>query len=89
LDDYLIVLIKNNETGDAQKQPNNNIYAVNMHGNIVWNIKDIIRNNEYFPGFSIRNGENGERLMLAIDCMGKRYIINLKNLRIINVNGVK
>ena len=89
IDELLIVLLKNIETGDVTKQPINNIYAVDRNGKIVWNINDIVGNNEFFGGFYKLSEKNMDSKIVAVDCMGKRHTIDLKSMKVVETQGVR
>lgn len=84
-DGYLIVLLKNVDSGDVTKQPVDNIYAVGKNAKILWNIKDIVGENPFYGGFYIETSLSGSQYLVAVACMGKRHTIDLSNKILSNV----
>ncbi len=85
IDGLLIVMIWNTSTGDIQKQPFNNVYAVNGDGNIVWNLKDIIGNDGIYT--IIRLDEANK--LVAVEFIGMNYIIDVKNKQVVGGRAYK
>ena len=85
----VILLLENTSTGNVQKQPLNNIIAINDEGNILWKIADITKNNEYYTIFSIQHVDGEESVLMAADCMGIRYTIRLSDLKLLHKEGYR
>ena len=67
---YYVVLILNDDI------PDNNVYAINKKGEIVWNIGDIIQLS--YPEAYTSIGKEAENLSL-ISYNGIRYLLNTSN----------
>lgn len=83
----VIVLIKNTSTGDIHQQPLNNIIAVDENANIIWKISEITENNEFYSGFSIQHIHGQGNVLVASDCMGRRYTIRQSDLTLLDMKG--
>ncbi len=89
LGESVLLLLKNTSTGDVQKQPLNNILAIDEDGNILWRISDITKRNEYYQLFSIQHIDGVGRVLITVDCMGIRYKIRLSDLTLLEKRGFK
>jgi len=85
VDSLVIVRIWNSSTGDIQKQPFNNVYAVDDNGNIVWNLKDIIGKDGLYT--MIRLDETN--MLIAVEFIGMNYIIDVKNKQVVGGRAFK
>lgn len=85
----VIVLMKNASTGDIQKQPLNNIVAVDENANILWKIAELTKNDEFYPGFSIQHINDQGSVLVTSDCMGRRYTIRLSDLTLLDMKGYR
>lgn len=85
----IIVLLKNTLTGDIQKQPLNNIVAVDENANVIWKIAEITKSDEFYPGFSIQHNDEQGSILITSDCMGRRYTIRLSDLTLLDMKGYR
>jgi hypothetical protein len=85
IDDVVIVLVADSSTGDVQKQPLNNVYAIDRNGEIIWNIKDIIDRDAFFAIINVDDTKH----LIAVDAMGIRYIIDIINKKVLSAKGYK
>lgn len=69
-----IVVLENATTGKVSEQPKNNIYAIDSNAQIIWNIKDILPEDIFYPGIKI----DGDKL-IAIDVIGVHHKIDVRN----------
>ena len=84
----VILLLENTSTGDVQKQPLNNIIAIDKEGNILWRISEITKNyNVPYGIFSIQHIKGEGKVLIATDCMGIRYTIRLSDLKLLHARG--
>lgn len=81
----IIVMIWNMSTGDIEKQPFNNVYAVNGSGNIIWNIKEIIGKDGIYT--LIRQDEFNN--LVAVEFIGMNFIIDVNNKKIVGGKAYK
>lgn len=70
---------------NIKDQPLNNIYAVDQNGKIIWNIKDIIPNDDLYTGINIDS--NGS--LIANTFMGIAKIIDIRNKNVIGTKVTK
>jgi hypothetical protein len=80
VDDIIIVRVWNNTTGDIQKQPFNNIYAINQESKVIWNIKDIVIDDGIYANICL---DEFKRLV-ANEFIGKRFVIDIRTKKIIS-----
>lgn len=85
VDGLIIVMIWNVSIGDIQKQPFNNVYAVDGNGNIVWNLKDIVGKDGLYT--IIRLDEANK--LVAVEFIGMNYIIDVTNKQIVGGRAYK
>jgi hypothetical protein len=85
----IILLIKNTSTGDVQKQPLNNIIAIDENANVIWKIVELTNNDEFYPGFSIQQLDDQGSVLVTSDCMGRRYTIRLSDLILLEMKGYR
>lgn len=52
----VIILIWNQLTGDIKKQHFNNVYAIDIYGNIIWNIKEVLGSRRNSRSYSPKSG---------------------------------
>lgn len=85
VDGLIIVMIWNVSTGDIQKQPFNNVYAVDANGNIVWNLKDIVGKDGLYTIIKIDESNN----LVAVEFIGMNYIVDVNNKKIVGGRAYK
>lgn len=81
----LIVLVDNPNSTKTIDQPINNVYAVDCCGNIVWEIKDIIPEDNLY---TIIKSDKQNNLVVG-DFNGIKYTVNLNTNTVISKNGYK
>ncbi|MBN2175698.1 MAG: hypothetical protein JW731_16330, partial [Bacteroidales bacterium] len=54
-ENILIILTKNTISGDVQKQPFNNIIAIDENANVVWRISELTNVDIFYSGFYFNN----------------------------------
>jgi hypothetical protein len=85
VDEYTILFVRHICTANAAIQPLNNIYAVDLKGKILWNIRDIIRyRDELYTWFDLVPSPSDVPYMVAYDFIGCRTTIDLKTKQIID-----
>ncbi len=60
------------------EQPVNSVFAVNINGDIEWNIKDIIHNDDMYTGITV--DENGNLIVNTFAGIAKIIDINTKKI---------
>lgn len=81
----LILLLDNPNSARTIDQPINNVLAVDIKGNIVWKIKDIIKEDKLYTG--MRLDENND--LVVVEFNGINYTVNLNTKTIIKKIGIK
>lgn len=85
VDDNVIIMLWNLSTGDIQQQPFNNVYVVDGSGKILWNLKDIVGKDGLYTIISI----NESNKLVAVEFIGTRYIIDVRNRKVIEGQAYK
>lgn len=85
VDNLIIIMIWDVSIGDIQKQPLNNVYAVDKNGNIVWNLKDIVGKDGLYTAIRVNKSNN----LVAAEFIGMNYIIDVKTKQIIGGRAYK
>lgn len=76
---HLFDSLDSKDSIDISKQPFNNIYGINEHGDIEWNINDIVKNDEMYTGIKIDNNEK----LIVNTFIGVAFVIDVDRKRII------
>ena len=81
----IVHLLNGNGLNFNIKQPEDNVYAVDIDGNIIWNIKDILskngdKSNVYIISISLNEKNN----LLLNDHMGWHYEVDISKGEVIN-----
>ena len=85
VDGLVVVMLWNMSTGNIQKQPFNNVYAVDENGKIIWNLKDVIGNDGLYTMLRL---DEAKRLV-AVEFIGMNYIIDAKNKQLVGGKAYK
>ncbi len=80
----VIVVLENASSGRVSEQPQNNIYAIDSNAQLVWNIKDILTEDMFYPGVKI----DGDKL-IAIDVIGVNHKIDVLRKIELSSEGVR
>jgi hypothetical protein len=84
VDGYTIILIDHICTANQAKLMDNKIYAIDQHGNILWNIKDIISNwDDAYLWFEVINSSTEVPYLITYDYTGNTTTINLRTKEIV------
>lgn len=80
-DKYYVVLVMDDEV------PDNNIYAVDHNGTIVWNISEIIKFS--YPEAYVSMGKRGDEVLNVITYNGVEFLIDTNQDAIVGKEIVK
>lgn len=75
---FIVLLFEHNI--DISKIPLNNVYAVDHEGNIIWQINDLIKDNELYTGIRINELDK----LVINSFAGVAHIIDLVNRKVIS-----
>ena len=81
----LVILLWDKATNNIKEQPYNNVYAVNEAGVLIWNIKEITKNDAIYQLIKI----DQEGYLVAIDGLGINYTIDVENCVLVKKRGFK
>ena len=84
IDMFIIVFLHNPLSGRTRDQPKNNIYAINFNGDIIWNIKEIVHEDNLYTG--IRKEDD---ILVVINFNGLNYFIDVKTRSVLYTVGIK
>lgn len=73
LNDVFIVFLDDPTVKNVKCLPKNNIYAVNKDGEVIWQINEIIKEENLYVGVGVSNNKN----LRAIDFLGRIYDIDV------------
>jgi hypothetical protein len=85
VDDLILVLLDNPLSGNVSDQPLNNVYAIDQVGNIVWGIKEIIKEDRLYTIIRL----NEQNQLVAADFIGIKFTIDVKSKTILSKYGSK
>jgi uncharacterized secreted protein with C-terminal beta-propeller domain len=85
VDDLIVVLLDNPLSGKVSDQPMNNIYAMDQNGDIVWEIKEIIKEDRLYTIIRL----NDQNQLVAADFIGIKFTIDVKSKTILSKYGSK
>ena len=88
VEDIIIVyLFSSREMNPKNKQPFNNVYAVDINGNVLWNIKEIFEKTKYKgERVVIDIGLNEKNNLILNDHIGAYYEININKKEIVETS---
>lgn len=84
LTDILVILFDNPNSGRTKDQPINNVCAINFVGDRLWNIKDIIPEDNLYT--MIRKDGNN---IVVVDFNCVNYTIDVNKLEVIDNKWIK
>ena len=80
----VFVVLENASSGKVSEQPCNNVYAIDCNAQLLWNIKDILAEDIFYPGIKI-DGDN----LIVIDVIGINHRIDVSKRTEISKEGVR
>lgn len=84
LNDILIIVLENASSGRISEQPQNNIYAIDSNAHLIWNIKDILHEDVFYPGIRVEGNT-----LIAIDVIGINHKIDINSKTELSREGIK
>ena len=86
-DTIIVYLSSSREKKKKNKQPFNNVYAVDINGNVLWNIKEIFEKTKYKgERVVIDIGLNEKNNLILNDHIGAYYEIDINKKEIIETS---